>query len=238
MVRLFLPLLLIFQAFADQAGKQIETSLKISEDSVIPYLQYLPKNFKAGEDEKFPLILFLHGRGESKGPLAIVKKWGPPKIVESDDLPYIIISPQCPRESWWSNDDQQELLIALLAHVKKQFPVDVERVYLTGLSMGGFGSWELAARLPEEFAAVVPICGGGNPKNAEKLIGLPIWNWHGDADTVIPLTKSLEMIEAVKKAGGQKIKSTVLKGVGHVSWPQAYGNPKLWEWIAQQERVK
>ncbi|MEN8694456.1 MAG: alpha/beta hydrolase-fold protein [Akkermansiaceae bacterium] len=239
MLKYLVPLALIsLSALPSNAetGKQIETSLKVGAEDSIPYLQYLPKAFNAEGNQKYPLILFLHGRGESNGPLSVVKKWGPPKIADEKGLPYILISPQCPKESWWHHNDQQELLMALLAHVKKQFPVDEKRIYLTGLSMGGFGSWELASRMPHEFAAVVPICGGGNPKNADKLIDLPIWNWHGDADNVVPLSKSLEMIEAVKKAGGTKIKSTVLKGVDHNSWSPAYHDAKLWEWLKNQKK--
>ena len=221
---------------ASEPGKQIETSLKVSEEVAIPYLQYLPENFDAKKDEKYPLILFLHGRGESKGPLSIVKKWGPPKIAEEKGLPYIVISPQCPKSSWWSNNDQQELLTKLLTHVRKELPIDNKRIYLTGLSIGGFGSWEMAARHPKTFAAVIPICGGGSPENAKKLTEIPIWNWHGTEDQAVPISKSNEMVEAIKKAGGTKITYSVLEGVGHDSWIQAYGDPKLWEWMAKQKK--
>lgn len=236
MLRYFLPFCMVASLNA-QAGKQIETSLKVSGEVSVPYLQYLPKGYDASnQTKKYPLILFLHGRGESRGPLSIVKKWGPPRLVAEKDLPYIVISPQCPEESWWHHDEQQELLIKLLAHVRKQFPVDEKRIYLTGLSMGGFGSWELASRLPKTFAAVAPICGGGDSKKAEKLTEIPIWNWHGDADTVVPLAKSTEMVDAVKRAGGKKIKFTILKGVDHVSWPLAYNDPEFWKWIEAHKR--
>ncbi|MDB4570263.1 prolyl oligopeptidase family serine peptidase [Akkermansiaceae bacterium] len=236
MKTLLISLLLPLTLMASEPGKQIETSLKVSDEVSVPYLQYLPENFDTSKKgEKYPLILFLHGRGESKGPLSIVKKWGPPKLAEEKGLPYILISPQCPKESWWSNDDQQELLTKLLAHVRKEFPIDEKRIYLTGLSMGGFGSWEMAARHPKTFAAVVPICGGGDPENAKKLTEIPIWNWHGTADTAVPFSKSVEMVEAIKKAGGKKITFSVLEDVGHDSWIQAYGDPKLWEWMAQQK---
>ncbi|MGJ8696612.1 MAG: prolyl oligopeptidase family serine peptidase [Verrucomicrobiaceae bacterium] len=232
-----LALAMITSATA-QPGSQIETALQIDDTTSIPYLQYLPKDFSPDDkDKKWPLILFLHGRGESNGPLSVVKKWGPPRIVETGkDLPYIIISPQCPKESWWSNDDQQALLDKLLAHVRKQFPIDDSRIYLTGLSMGGFGSWELAARHPDTFAAVVPICGGGDPKKAPKLVNTPIWVWHGDADTAVPIAKSIEMVDAVKKAGGKKITFTTLEGVGHDSWSTAYADPRLWQWLTEQTR--
>ena len=238
MLKSSIALFLMSLPLCAQSGKQIETSLKIDEKTSVPYLQYLPKGFDPSKKEqKYPLILFLHGRGESNGPLSIVKKWGPPKLAESEKgLPYILISPQCPKSSWWSNDDQQEILIKLLAQVRKQFPINDSRIYLTGLSMGGFGSWELASRLPDTFAAVVPICGGGNPKNAAKLVDIPIWNWHGDADTVVPISKSEEMVEAVKIAGGKKITFTRLKDVGHNSWSDAYASPKLWDGLANKKR--
>lgn len=233
---IFAPFLLMSLSISLVSGQQTETILKVDEKTSIPYLQYLPKGFDASDKQKkYPLMLFLHGRGESNGPLSIVKKWGPPRIVGERGLPYIVISPQCPRESWWDHDDQQERLIKLLAHVQKEFPIDEKRIILTGLSMGGYGSWELSSRLPKTFAGVAPICGGGNPQNASKLIEIPIWNWHGDADKVVPLTKSTEMVEAVKKAGGKKIKFTILKGVAHNSWSAAYGDPGLWEWFAKQK---
>ncbi|MDA7880746.1 alpha/beta hydrolase-fold protein [Akkermansiaceae bacterium] len=219
-------------------GQQVESSLKIDENTVVSYLQYLPEDFDENDQSKqWPLMLFLHGRGESNGPLSGLKKWGPCRLIkEGKKFPFIIISPQCPKTSWWSNDDQQQILEKLLAEVQKQFPIDQSRIYLTGLSMGGFGSWELAARNPKTFAAVLPICGGGNIKNGPKLIDIPIWAWHGTADKIVPFSKSSDMVLAVKRAGGNTIKFTKLVGVGHVSWPQAYNDPKVWEWLTQQKR--
>lgn len=216
-------------------GAQVERSLKIDEKTSVPYLRYLPLDFD--KSKKWPLLLFLHGRGESNGPLSGLKKWGPCRLVkEGKEFPYIIISPQCPKTAWWSNDDQQVILESLLAHVQKTFPIDKSRIYLTGLSMGGFGSWELAARNPKTFAAVLPICGGGNLKNGPKLLSTPIWAWHGTTDKIVPIGKSNDMVLAVKRAGGTKIKFTRLIGVGHVSWPKAYDDPKVWEWFDQKKR--
>ena len=131
--------------------------------------------------------------------------------------------------------DHQIVLEKLLAHIQKSLPIDKSRIYLTGLSMGGFGSWELAARNPKKFAAVLPICGGGNVKNGPKLVDIPIWAWHGTVDKIVPFNKSRDMVLAVKRAGGQKIKFTQLSGIGHVSWPQAYNDPKVWEWFDQHK---
>ena len=128
------------------------------------------------------------------------------------------------------------ILESLLAYVEKTFPIDKSRIYLTGISMGGFGSWELAARHPKTFAAVLPICAGGNPKNEPKLLKTPIWVWHGTTDKIVPIGKSSDMVLTVKRAGGTKIKFTRLIGVGHVSWPKAYDDPKVREWFNRQKR--
>jgi predicted peptidase len=235
LITLFLSLSLTGSLLADEAGKQVEKSLKISDSVSLPYLQYLPKDYKEGK--KFPLMLFLHGRGESNGPLSVVAKWGPPKIVaDGGDLPFILISPQCPTEDFWSSDTQQEQLLKLLDQVKKDFAIDESRIILTGLSMGGYGSWELAARKPTMFAAVMPICGGGKPENADKLKDVNIWVYHGTDDTAVPYQKSVDMVEAIKKAGGKTIEFTTLEGVGHNSWSTAYGDKKVWKWFANQKR--
>lgn len=232
---LFFTLALTSSLFADESGKQIEKSLKISDEISIPYLQYLPKDYD--KDKKHPLMLFLHGRGESNGPLSVVAQWGPPKIVANGkNLPFILISPQCPKEDFWSSDTQIDRLLKLLDHVKKEFSVDENRIVLTGLSMGGYGSWELAAREPDMFAAVMPICGGGKPENASKLKDLNIWVYHGTADTAVPYQKSVDMVEAIKKAGNKTIQFTTLQDVGHNSWSEAYGNKKVWKWFEESKK--
>jgi predicted peptidase len=219
-------------------GKQVEMELKPTDDSAIPYLLYLPKNFTS-KDAKWPLIFFLHGRGESRGPLSVVKKWGPPRLVENGaDLPYVIVSPQCPNEESWAQPHQQKQLTRLLDHIIRQYKIDEDRIYLTGLSMGGFGSWRLAADQPERFAAVIPICGGGNREDADKLKNIPIWVFHGTEDTAVPLDSSVEMVEAIKKAGGTNIRFTTLEGIGHNSWEAAYASPDVYQWLDTQRASK
>jgi predicted peptidase len=214
-------------------GKQVEQSLQVG-DAKIGYQLFLPSGYAEG-DKDWPLILFLHGRGESNGPLSLVKKWGPPLIVESTpDFPYIVVSPQCPADDRWSSDGQQALLAALLDEVVKQYRVDADRVYLTGLSMGGYGSWTLAAAHPDRFAAVVPICGGGDPAKAAELKNLPIWVFHGDQDKAVPLERSQEMVAAIQKAGGTQVRFTTLEHIGHNSWSAAYATPELYGWLNQQ----
>lgn len=224
-------------------GKQVEQSLKVGEQS-ISYLLYLPKNYSeaaAGDSQnRWPLMLFLHGRGESEGPLSAVKKWGPPNFIEHGiNFHYIIASPQCPPSpKSWNSPQEETLLLALLNHLTNAFKADTDRIYLTGLSMGGFGSWRMAADHPELFAAVVPICGGGDPRDAGKLKNLPIWVWHGAADPVVPVQRSIDMVEAIKKAGSTTIRLTTLEGIGHVSWQAAYASPDVWLWLDDQSASK
>lgn len=217
------------------AGKQVEQELKAADGgAAMPYLLYLPKGYEQKEG-KWPVMLFLHGRGESDGPLSLVKKWGPPRQIErGEDLSCIVVSPQCPRTESWAQPRQQTLLLELLDLIERQFQADPERVYLTGLSMGGYGSWRLAADHPERFAAIAPICGGGKPEDAAKLKDLPIWVFHGTEDKAVPLQRSVEMVDAIKAAGGTKVRFTTLEYVGHNCWEAAYSTPELYQWFDKQ----
>lgn len=216
-------------------GKQVEQALVLPGETepAIEYQLFLPEKY--GEtDEKWPLILFLHGRGESYGPLSLVKKWGPPRLVEREPaaFPFVVVSPQCPaRPANWSDETRQKQLVQLLDDIVERYDVDPDRVYLTGLSMGGYGSWTLAASHPERFAAVAPICGGGNPANAGKLVNLPIWVFHGDKDNAVPIRRSQEMVAAIRKAGGERVRFTTLEELGHNSWSAAYATPDLYSWM-------
>ena len=227
------------QSYAEKAaaGRQVEQALELEEGSVkqVPYLLYLPRGYGQEQGKKWPLVLFLHGRGESYGPLSLVTKWGLPKMVkEGHNLPCILVSPQCPGDNSWNQPGQQEALIKLLDSIGSTCAVDSNRVYLTGLSMGGYGAWRLAADHPERFAAVVPICGGGRTEDAERLKDIPIWGWHGEQDRTVDFQHSKEMVAAIRKAGGQKIKFTTLEGIGHNSWSTAYATPELYRWMNQQ----
>ena len=230
---LFLVAMSFASAQSDPApGKQAERTYDAPNGISMPYLHALPKDHGGEEEKKWPVILFLHGRGESNGPLSIVAKWGPPRFAaRGDDLPYIVISPQCPKETNWNDPLQQEAVMALLEETVKNYNGDTTRVYLTGLSMGGYGSWALAAKHPKRFAAVAPICGGGSVDDATSLKDIPIWVFHGDKDKAVPIERSIEMVDAIKKAGGTKILFTTLEEVGHNSWSPAYATPQLWQWL-------
>ncbi|HPU34142.1 MAG TPA: PHB depolymerase family esterase [Phycisphaerae bacterium] len=204
--------------------KQVSVRLK--------YLLYLPEGYDKDPDKKWPLILFLHGAGERGDNLEKVKIHGPPKLVEHGrKLPFIVVSPQCPADSWW----EPVSLNALLDEVQDRHRVDPDRIYVTGLSMGGFGTWDLATRYPERFAAIAPICGGGNKLLVGRIKNVPVWAFHGDADPVVPVKRTDEMVEALKRAGGN-VKYTCYPGVQHDSWTATYNNPELYEWFLSHKR--
>lgn len=197
------------------------------------YLLFLPQDY-GKKKEQWPLILFLHGAGERGSDLEKVKKHGPPRIVEErKDFPFIVVSPQCPDDRWWP--EENEMLINLLDDVVAKCNVDKERIYLTGLSMGGYGAWALASAYPERFAAITPICGGGRGFMADKLKDVPVWAFHGAKDNVVPLKESEEMVNAVKNRGGDA-KLTVYPEAGHDSWTETYNNPQLYEWFLQHRK--
>ena len=143
------------------------------------------------------------------------------------------MSPQLPDKyhSW-----QVSQLEQLVEHSVESLNVDPDRVYLTGLSMGGRGSWALAAKTPERFAAVIPICGGGKPRTASQLLNVPIWAFHGDADRVVPVDETKEMVKSIKEQGGEKVKMTIYPGVNHNSWSRTYANPEIYQWLLKQRR--
>lgn len=204
------------------------------------------------EKKSYPLVIFLHGAGERGDDNTAQLKHGVRDFVANrDKYPCFLIAPQCPNGRWWVDgtlrgrkptkaDPSTEpgtLVVSLIDELAKEFPIDRDRIYLTGLSMGGYGTWELLCRKPELFAAGMPICGGGDPKRADKLVKMPIWAFHGDKDTAVPVAQSRDLIAAIKKAGGEP-KYTEYPGVGHDSWTQTYHNPDVLAWLFAQRRGK
>lgn len=225
---------------AGQSAQKLD--VKISRAVTTQFLLALPKDYDAKSTRRWPLILFLHGSGERGTNLSKVAMHGLPKLVaDGRDFPFIIISPQCPANERWSDD----VLIALLDNVIAQHNVDTNRIYLTGLSMGGFASWSLAAKYPERFAAVAPICGGGttidllltSKTKRDAIKTLPIWAFHGGKDPVVPLAESEKMLAGFKRAGCKETELTVYPNAGHDSWTETYNNPKLYEWFLNHQRA-
>src|SRR5262249_54165111 len=154
-----------------------------------------------------------HGAGERGDDLQLVKKHGPPKLIdEGKDFPFVVISPQSPKERSWRPHE----LMALVDEIVARRKIDQDRIYVTGLSMGGFGTWALAAYSPDRFAAIAPICGGGDTSAARRLTKVPVWAFHGAKDAVVPLKRSEDMVEAVKNSGGDA-RLTVYPDANHDS---------------------
>lgn len=209
---------------------------KISKTVGAEYLLYLPDDYAASE-EKWPLILFLHGAGERGNNLNKVAVHGPPKLVnDGKSFPFVIVSPQCPKDEWWSSGKQIDTLNALLDHIVAKYRIDEDRIYVTGLSMGGFGTWRLACEYPDRFAAIAPICGRGEPFATRVIPHLPVWVFHGAKDEVVPLSASQDMVDYLKKVGGN-VAFTIYPEAGHDSWTKTFNNPALYEWFLKNKRV-
>ena len=239
-IQFLLPCLAIALASGCATSPQIgQTSRSFSVKPAPVELRYklrLPEGYDAQSAKRWPTIFFLHGAGERGDNLEKVTVHGLLMIAKGKpDFPFIVISPQCPAGETW----RPETLFALLDDVAVRHAVDEKRIYLTGLSMGGYGSWDLAVRRPERFAAVAPICGGGvtiNIRLARRtkdhpLKSLPVWAFHGGKDTVVPVNESERMVEALKELGNENVKLTVYPEAGHNSWTESYDNPKLYEWF-------
>lgn len=200
------------------------------------YLLYLPEGYGATQEE-WPLILFLHGSGERGSDLNKVALHGPPKLIakEMKTFPFVIVSPQCPAGDRWRSDAQVDTLNALLDSIVSQYRIDTDRIYITGLSMGGFGTWNLAGAYPDRFAAIAPVCGGGDAEHAASIAHLPIWVFHGEKDQMVPIKESEEMVDALKKSGC-RVKFTAYPDAGHDSWTATYQNPELYTWFLKHTR--
>jgi predicted peptidase len=196
------------------------------------YVVFVPPSYKG--DKEFPLILFLHGAGERGTDGEKQAKVGLGKAIrdKKEKFGFIAVFPQA-TQSWQARSPDAKRALAILDQVEKDYKVDRKRVYLTGLSMGGFGTWSLAAANPTRWAAIVPVCGGGNPKTAEKIKDIPCWIFHGDADKAVNVQKSRDMFDALK-AAGSSARYTEYPGVGHNSWDRAYGTAELFDWMGKQ----
>ncbi|HWB03520.1 MAG TPA: dienelactone hydrolase family protein [Verrucomicrobiales bacterium] len=219
-------------------GTQVAQSVEVTADkdakTTVHYLLALPPASETKPAGGYPLMLFMHGAGEKGSDLNLVKKHGPPKLVgKSPELnKFIVVSPQCPagQRGW-----DVVAMKGLIDHIAATQPVDKNRIIITGLSMGGFGTWSFLAKYPDLPVAAVPICGRGKPETAASFKDVPIHCYHGAKDPTVPQKYSDEMIEALKKAGG-KPEYTVFPDAAHDSWTAAYADPKLYEWMLAQKK--
>jgi predicted peptidase len=220
---------------APSTQKPSQFRATVNRELALDYLLQLPDGYDAAENagKKWPLLIFLHGAGERGADLEKLKLHGPPKLIDAGKkFPAIVVSPQCPTESWWPDQP----VLEFVDHLEKSLRIDADRIYLTGLSMGGYGTWHFAGQAPERFAAIVPICGGGTPYHMRKLTKMPIWVFHGQMDQAVPFEESSRLVEALEKFGNKTTKFTVYPEAGHNSWTAAYDSAELWDWLFAQKR--
>ena len=197
------------------------------------YTVNLPKDYD--RTKTYPLVFFLHGAGERGDDLEVACTHGYMRYVreQDKDYPFIFVAPQCPGWDYWGC--YTESLLHFIDYICDTYPVDRDRVILTGLSMGGTGTWMLAMADPDRFAAIVPVCGTGIVWNAKRLAGLPIRIYHGDDDPIVPFEESVSMLRELTRAGAD-VKLTICYGAGHNAWEVAYQDDALIDWMMAQKR--
>ena len=214
----------------------------------LKYRWSVPAKIEPGKN--YPLVLFLHGAGERGDDNKAQLNHGVTSIIRNAEklgTPVFLIAPQCPKDRWWTTRDKElshggpesgallDSLIALVDHKLESHPIDPKRFHVTGLSMGGYGTWSLLGLAPDRIASALPVCGGGDPGLAGKFKDVPVWAFHGEADDVVPAERTREMVAAMEKAGG-KPKATYYPGVGHNSWSRTYQNPEVIRWMLEHPK--
>ncbi len=222
---------------AGSPQRAVDFSTTITRKVTLDYLLSLPQGYAEDPSRRWPLIVFLHGSGERGTEIERVKTNGlPQRLDEGFGLPAVVISPQCPQDASWTDGWIVEGLDALIDDAMVRYRVDPRRVILTGLSLGGYGTWALGAAHPEKFAALAPVCGGGDPDLAYRLRRIPIWAFHGADDPVVPVAETRRMVEALARYHGD-IRVTIYPDTGHDSWIQAYDDPALYDWMLAQVKT-
>jgi len=203
------------------------------DDPMYPFLTWKPKGYDADPERRWPLVMFLHGSGERGANLSMIERSGPSaQEWLREDLPFILVSPQCPVGEWW----EPTAVAALVDKICATMRVDTERIYLTGLSMGGFGTCYTAATYPERFAAIAPICGFGNVEDAVWYKDIPVWAFHGAKDDAVPVEVSREGVKRLKELKGAEVKYTEYPEGDHIIWDEVYGTRDFWTWLLEQRR--
>lgn len=249
---LLLSLLAIGPLVAQQTADAFEAKTYRDGDFLLNYRIHIPKDLPPGE--KIPLVLFLHGAGERGDNNIRQLHHGIPSLlayIQKNAIPAILLAPQCPAGMQWvavpwggdshtMPDSPTPALRAvqnLLSQILAEFPVDPSRISVTGISMGGFGTWDLLQRQPDLFAAGLPICGGGDTAQAARLTPIPIWTFHGNKDTAVKTQRSRDMVQAIKNAGGTLVHYTEYPGVAHNSWTQTYKDDAVLDWLFSQQKT-
>lgn len=216
----------------------------------LPYRLYVPQDYT--KEKSYPMILFMHGAGE-RGNDNQTQLLGFVEPFRHDNAPIyqcIVLAPQCPFDKKWVNvprwqnyrteetpeSAEIQVAIELFQTVRDTYSVDLDRVYCTGLSMGGFATWDMAVRHPELFCAIAPVCGNADDSKAAILQNMPIWTFHGDEDPTVPIEGTTRMVEALRQAGNKQVKYDVMQGRAHNIWNPTYAKPELFDWLLLQKR--
>jgi len=214
--------------FSNQTTEAQNTDKKVRYN----YLTFLPENYDSLKHELLPVIFYLHGRSVSGTDINRIKRYGLPYFLDKGKkLDFIVVAPQCP---WGKNWASENWLDTIFSEINANYRIDQSRVYLTGMSLGGFGTWELANRYPHRFAAIAPLCGGAKDEWAENLTHLPIWVFHGAKDKLVSVTRSDQMVEALKAQEAPVVYSR-LAGLGH-DIHRVYDDDNLYEWFRNFSR--
>jgi predicted peptidase len=238
-------LLLTECAVADDFRSLLEKKVFADGDAKLQYRLLKPENYDA--KQKYPLVIFLHGMGERGDDNNAQLLHGVAEFAKEENrkkYPCFLAAPQCPKTTTWSDFGKEfkkeptealRLMFGMISSLQKEYSIDDKRIYITGLSMGGFGTWDAISRKPDLFAAAVPVCGGGDVKNAETVAKVPLWIFHGAKDNAVPVERSRSMVEAIKKAGGDP-KYTEYPNEGHASWVPAYKDADMMAWLFAQKK--
>lgn len=207
------------------------TARTVSGDigNIKQYLQYIPSTYNQKPTYKWPLVISLHGIGECGNDLNKVRYVGLPKVVIGKQ--FVMLAPQC-TTGWWNTSVLQKFLKQVIT----KYNIDTNRICVTGLSMGGFGTWDWSARYPKQFASAVPICGGGTKSLACNLKYVPVWAFHNANDPTVSVWNSRDMVKAIRACGGTLVKYTENPTGGHNAWTKAYADTALYSWILKQRK--
>jgi len=213
----------------------VERTHRDPDNRECQYYLFVPHDYRG--DKPYPLIVFLHGSGETgtDGKRATQVGIGPAVRRQEKTFPFLVLFPQGRRPSWDADSEAGQRALAILNEVKKAYRVDPKRIYLTGLSSGGDGTWSLAMKHPEIWAAIVPICGVGDPKQASKIKDVPCWCFEGARDNPRDLATTRALIRALKEMGA-KVRYTEYPDLNHYCWDPTYAKPELYEWLLKQRR--